>query len=139
MATFTVTTWFGYEEAPPAWPAGLRAQRDAVLVTLLWPRRLRPWRWTRRRCSVLGVGGDQGLDGEVVHRSGQATGDLVDQGDRVVAEQGVGPAGQLEVVAEVALGLGGVHLGHDVAQGDALIDDGWVGGWRGDPPPRQGS
>ncbi len=32
-----------------------------------------------------GVGGDEGLDGEVVHRPWQASGDLVDQGERVVA------------------------------------------------------
>ena len=44
---------------------------------------------------VGGVGGDEGLDGEVVHRSGQAAGDLVDQGDGVVAEQGVGAADEL--------------------------------------------
>ena len=31
---------------------------------------------------VAGVGGDEGLDGEVVHRAGQAAGDLVDQRGR---------------------------------------------------------
>jgi len=35
---------------------------------------------------VGGVGGDQGLDGEVVHCSGESAADLVDQGERVVAE-----------------------------------------------------
>ncbi len=35
---------------------------------------------------VGGVGGDEGLDGRVVHGAGQPTADLVDQGDRVVAE-----------------------------------------------------
>ena len=45
-----------------------------------------------------GVGGDEGLDREVVHRSREAAGDLVDQGERVVAEQGVGAASQREVV-----------------------------------------
>src|SRR5664279_4330696 len=48
---------------------------------------------------VGGVGGDEGLDREVVHRSREAAGDLVDQGERVVAEQGVGAAGQREVVS----------------------------------------
>jgi hypothetical protein len=49
-------------------------------------------------------GGDEGLDRQVVHRPGQAAGDLVDQSDRVVAEQCVGAAGQLEVMRQVALG-----------------------------------
>jgi len=48
--------------------------------------------------SCCGVGGDQGLDGEVVHRPGQSAGDLVDQRDRVVAEQRVGAVDQLQVV-----------------------------------------
>ncbi len=40
-------------------------------------------------CLFAGEGGDEGLDGEVVHRPRQAAGDLVDQGGGVVAEQGV--------------------------------------------------
>ena len=51
---------------------------------------------------VGGERGDEGLDGEVVHRAGQPAADLVDQGDRVVGEQGVGAAGEGEVVGEVA-------------------------------------
>jgi hypothetical protein len=35
-----------------------------------------------------GVGGDEGLDGEVVDGSGGAAADLVDQGGGVVAEEG---------------------------------------------------
>ena len=55
---------------------------------------------------VGGECGDEGLDGEVVDRAGQPAGDLVDQGDRVVGEQGVGASGEFEVVGEIALGLG---------------------------------
>ena len=56
-----------------------------------------------------GVGGDEGLDGEVVHRPGESARDLVDQGGGVVAEQGVCAPGQVEVVAEVTGGLLGAH------------------------------
>jgi hypothetical protein len=45
---------------------------------------------------VVGERGDERLDGEVVDGSGQAAGDLVDEGERVVGEQGVGPAGEGE-------------------------------------------
>src|SRR5659263_452507 len=68
-----------------------------------------------------GVRGDEGLDGEVVDRAGDAAADLVDQGDRVVGEQCVRAPGQGEVVGEVAFGLGGAHLGQGVAQRDALV------------------
>ena len=37
-----------------------------------------------------GVGGDEGLDGEVVDGAGVAAAGLVDEGDGVVGEQGVG-------------------------------------------------
>ena len=53
-----------------------------------------------------GVGGDEGLEGEVVDGAGVAAGSCVDQGGGVVTEQGVGPAGELEVVTDVAAGLG---------------------------------
>ena len=49
-----------------------------------------------------GVGGDERLDGEVVDGAGVAAGGGVDECCRVVAEQGVGAAGELEVV-EVCL------------------------------------
>ena len=52
-----------------------------------------------------GVGGDQGLDGEVVHGAGVTTGGRVDEGGRVVAEQGVRAAGELAVVPDVAAGF----------------------------------
>jgi hypothetical protein len=78
----------------------------------------------------------QGLDGEVVHRSGEAAGDLVDQRDGVVAEEGVGPADEPQVVGEVALGLAEVHAGHGVAQRDALVEGGE--GAELDPSPQCG-
>jgi hypothetical protein len=68
------------------------------------------------------VCGDQGLDGEVVHGSWQAPADLVDQGGGVVAEEGVGAAGEFEVMNEVGLGLLCLHSGHGVAQCDALVE-----------------
>ena len=43
-----------------------------------------------------GERGGQGVDGEVVDRAGVAAGGVVDQGDGVVGEQGVGAAGDLE-------------------------------------------
>ena len=42
---------------------------------------------------VRGEGGDEGLQGQVVDGAGVAAGGVVDQGDRVVGEQGVGSAG----------------------------------------------
>src|SRR5512144_2323134 len=49
-----------------------------------------------------GHGGDQGLGGQVVDGARQAAGGVVDQGDGVAAEQGVGAAGELEVVGDVS-------------------------------------
>jgi len=43
---------------------------------------------------------------------------------RVVAEQGVGAAGEFEVMGRVGLGFGGLHAGHRVAQRDPLIEGG---------------
>jgi hypothetical protein len=48
---------------------------------------------------IRGERGDEGLDGEVVDRSGVAAAGLVDQRGGVVGGQGVGAAGQVEVVA----------------------------------------
>jgi hypothetical protein len=42
-------------------------------------------------------------------------------GDGVVAEQGVGPAGDFEVVVEVAGGVLRGHPGQGVADGDPLV------------------
>ena len=53
-----------------------------------------------------GERGGQCVHGEVVDRSGVAAGGVVDQGDRVVGEQGVGAAGDLGVVADVVGGVG---------------------------------
>ena len=87
-------------------------------------------------CLVGGVGGDEGLDGEVVHRPGQAAGDLVDQRGRVIAEQRVGPPGQLQVMGNVAAGFGVGHAVHRVAQGDPLVQGGE--GAELDPPAQRG-
>src|SRR5262245_11954888 len=72
---------------------------------------------------------NQRLDGEVVDRAGHAAGLLVDEGDRVVGEQGVGEqgvgaAGEGEVVAQVAAGLLEGHAVELVAQRDALAERG---------------
>ena len=63
---------------------------------------------------AVGVGGEEGLDGEVVDGAGVATAGLVDQGGGVVGEQGVGSAREGEVVAQVA-GGGTVALCHPTA------------------------
>jgi hypothetical protein len=42
---------------------------------------------------VVGVGRDEGLDGQVVDRSGEASGCFVDAVDGVVGEEGVGSSG----------------------------------------------
>src|SRR3989440_1347301 len=78
-----------------------------------------------------GVGGDEGLEGEVVDGAGVAAGGGVDEGAGVVAEQGVGPAGELEVVGDVAGGLGAGHGWHGVAEGDALLEGGQDGEFHG--------
>ena len=53
---------------------------------------------------------------------GQAAGDLVGQCACVVAEHGVGPAGEFQVA--LAGGLITGHAGHRVAEGDALVEGG---------------
>ena len=68
--------------------------------------------------------GDQRGDGEVVDQARQAAGDLVDERDRVVAEQRVRAAGEREVVRDVAGRLGGVEAGDRVADRDPLIQRG---------------
>src|SRR5215218_41205 len=85
---------------------------------------------------AVGEGGDQGLQGEVVDRAGDAAGGLVQQRDGVVAEQGVGAAGELEVVADVGDGLGQVHAVQVVAQRDALVEGGQGADLQ--PPPQGG-
>jgi hypothetical protein len=47
-----------------------------------------------------GVGGDEGLVGEVVDGAGVAAGGGVDERGGVVAEQGVSAAGEFEVVGD---------------------------------------
>src|SRR6266704_1514462 len=53
---------------------------------------------------AVDVGGDEGLEGEVVDGAGVAAGGGVNECGGVVAEQGVCPAGEFEVVADVAGG-----------------------------------
>src|SRR6266571_5603751 len=71
------------------------------------------------------AGRDERGDAEVVDGAGKAPAGVVDEGDRVVGEQGVAAAaGQGEVVADVA---GGLLAGHAVevgAQAGALIEGG---------------
>ena len=54
---------------------------------------------------AFGEGGDEGLAGEIVDHSWVSAAGLVDQRDRVIGEQGVGAAGEFEVVFDVAGGL----------------------------------
>ena len=51
-------------------------------------------------------------------------GGVVDDGDGVAAELGVGPAGDLQMVGEVAGGVLGCHTGEGVADGDPLVQGG---------------
>lgn len=69
---------------------------------LLLPAYPATWAWTARLFTARG----------------RAAADLLDQSDGVVGEQGVAAAAEFEVVAEVGLGLTGVHPGHGVAQRD---------------------
>jgi hypothetical protein len=48
----------------------------------------------------------------------------VDQPDRVLGEQGVGPAGDFAVMTDVVGGVGAAHAGDGVADCDALIERG---------------
>lgn len=48
----------------------------------------------------------------------------MDQRDRVVGEQGVGAPGQGEVVTQVIAGVVGIHAGHVIADGSALVEPG---------------
>lgn len=73
---------------------------------------------------AVGVGGEEGMDGQVVDRSRVAAAGVVDEGDRVVGEQGIASADELEVVADVAGGLGCGEAAHGVAHGDALVEGG---------------
>src|SRR6266496_5479976 len=67
---------------------------------------------------------DEGGEGEVVDAARFSAAVDVDEVDRVVGEQGVGAAGEGEVVTDVAGGLVGVHAGHVVSDGDALLEGG---------------
>src|SRR5664279_5473638 len=95
-ASFVVMTCWWHEKAPPAGPAGLCVRVVAVVFELS--------RWSLLCCYfgdgcagagfvddvlLAGVGGDEGLDGDVVDCPRQTAGDLMDQRDGVVTEQGV--------------------------------------------------
>ncbi|MGW6151690.1 hypothetical protein ACWFRM_00930 [Streptomyces sp. NPDC055144] len=58
---------------------------------------------------LVGERGDEGLQGDVVDGAGQAAAGEVDQVHGVVGEQRIGPAGDRQVVLDVA---GGLLLGH---------------------------
>ena len=73
---------------------------------------------------ALGIGGDEGLNGEVVDGAGQAAAGVVDQVDRIVDVEGVAAAGEFDVVVDVAAGFVAGHGFHDVAHGDALVERG---------------
>src|SRR4249920_1715128 len=78
-----------------------------------------------------GEGGDQGLQGQVVDRAGVAAAGGVDQVQGVFGEEMVGAAGEVEVVADVAGGLGRGHGRHGEAQGGALFQGGQDGEFHG--------
>ena len=78
-----------------------------------------------------GVGGDEGLEGEVVDGAGVVASGGVDERDGIVAEKGVGPAGELEVVGDVAGGFLAGHGGHGVAQSHPLLQGGEDGEFHG--------
>src|SRR5713101_8529969 len=52
-------------------------------------------------CLAGGSGGDQGGDGGVVQRAGQAQAGLVQSRNRIVGNQRIGPPGQSQVVLQV--------------------------------------
>ena len=64
----------------------------------------------------------QGVHGEVVHRSGVAAGGVVNQRDRIIGEQRIGPAGDLGVMGDVVGGIGWCYSGQRVADRDPLIE-----------------
>ena len=71
-----------------------------------------------------GVGGEQRGDGQPVDGPGQAAGLGVDDADRIIGEKSVGPAGVLEVPADVAVGFVWAErgCGDVVAELDALVE-----------------
>ena len=75
-----------------------------------------------------GAGGQQCGDREPVDGPGQAAGLAVDGADGIIGEKGVGPAGVLEVPADVPAGFGRGKRGRgDVAaELDALVEGGHV-------------
>jgi hypothetical protein len=78
--------------------------------------------------------GGRSLDTEIAIQ--QSAADLVDQGENVVAEEGVRLPGQGEVVADVTAGLLVGHPGHGLTQCDPLVEGGQ--GAEFDPSPQCG-
>jgi len=70
---------------------------------------------------ACGHGCGQGLGGDVVHGPGQAAGSVVYEDHGVVADDGAGPAGVLQVMGDVCGCLLGGHGGHRVSQPDPLV------------------
>ena len=58
----------------------------------------------------------------LIHCSRISAGGVVDQRDRVIGEQRIGPAGDLGVMADVVGGIGWCHSGQRVADRDPLIE-----------------
>jgi hypothetical protein len=69
-------------------------------------------------------GGDERGDGGVVQGPGQAVGDAVQPGDRVIGEKRLLAAGQGQVMAQVGGGLGEVHRLDGEPGGDPLVQGG---------------
>jgi hypothetical protein len=69
-------------------------------------------------------GGHQRSGAGVVQGAGQPAGDPVQPGDRVIGEDGVFAAGELEVVAQVGGGLGEVHRLDRESRGYPLVEGG---------------
>src|SRR5260370_25869497 len=116
--SMTATFRMGMPERGEPGPAGLRA---GLLVDMV-----AAW-WSVCRGGFLadggaggglihdglagGVGGEQRGDGEPVDGAGQAAGLAVDDVDGVVGEQGVGPAGVLDVPPDLPAGFLGAQPG----------------------------
>jgi hypothetical protein len=73
---------------------------------------------------AVGGGGHEGGGGGVVERPGQPVGVAVKPGCGVIGDERVVAAGDRQVVAQVADGLGQVHPADGVADADALVERG---------------
>lgn len=73
---------------------------------------------------VMSGGSDDGVAGEVVEGAGQAEGGLVETSHGVVGEEGLGAAGEFEMMSEVADALAELEGLELEAGGDALVEAG---------------